>query len=142
MTGGFNMQDIKMENPVFLIPTDEIRSFLIVAKMELINSIILEDFIAKISILQQQEMFQSLLSRFNPNNITCGVLEAIQVLEHMNDIVVYHGNEVALSMSAAQIELWRNYHDSETVALYLKMAQAYRQIEIDLDKVPKIKRNS
>lgn len=137
------MQNINIENPVFAIPENEIRSFLIMAKFECINSIIIEDFIAKISILQQQEMFQQLLSRFNPNNVENSTLEAIQVLEHKHDIVVYHDNEIALAMSANQIELWKANQDLEKIILYLKMAHAYREIDLEMPKkMPKVKRNS
>lgn len=61
MIGGLYMQ----ENFKVKIPTTEILSFLVAARYECINSILLEDFVAKIAILKEQPKFSQLLSDFN-----------------------------------------------------------------------------
>lgn len=119
------------------LPTTEFLSFLTAAKDQCINSVLLEDFIAKISVLKAQEQFYELLAKFN--DIT--IIETIQSLENSGQVFVYPYNASTEVMLVNPIEQEKIVGETLTPVnwhLYLQMAYAYRTIKID-QKSPKIK---
>lgn len=119
------------------LPITEFLSFLAAAKDQCINSVLLEDFIAKVSVLKEQEQFYELLAKFN--DIT--TIETVQSLENSGQVFVYSHNASTEVMLANPIEQAKVLGKTLTPVdwqLYLQMAYAYRTIKID-QKSPKIK---
>lgn len=131
------MQDVKQMS----IPLAEMHSFLVAARSQGINSILLDDFESRIELLQKQTEFSELLLHFNP--ITTRV--AIQILKNFNIISTYpylQSTEITLSNPTEQSEVWESKTTKEERKIYYSIADAYRTTEIGFNKSPMIKRNS
>lgn len=109
------------------IPTEEFRSFLIAARSECINSVLLDDFNVRIAILKEQPEFMGLLSNFSEETTAM----AIDKLQDSGEVLVYRSPD---SMEVMLAKLPEIVPDS----IYFQVAQSYRMVEPN-QKSPKVK---
>lgn len=106
---------------------EQIVSFLVAARHECINSILLDDFLVKMQLLEQHEEFSGVLDGFTKETI----MPILQKLESFNVIHTYHnGNnmEIMSTNPIAQASVWEQQLTEEEKTLYLSMANTYRHI--------------
>lgn len=125
-------------------PTKELQSFLILARYECIESVMIDDLNIKIQLLQKRPEFEKLLKKFkvNRNGIPVGLNWAIRLLEKENKVFVYHNQELTLTMPDYKRTAITNTQSKDVQLAYLHMAQAYRDISTDETKNVLQKRNS
>lgn len=127
-----------------IYPTQELLLFLIAARQDGINGVILEDLNAKIHVLQENPELQLILQKFyqTENGVSIGLDWAIDLLEAEQAIFVDSHNELTLLLPMKEQEALENAQDYQTLLAYRKMVINYRGIPIDIDKAPKVKRRN
>ena len=127
-----------------IYPTEELLLFLIAARQECINSVILEELNVKIHVLQENPKFQSILQKFHQtkDGVSIGLDWAVDLLEAEQAIFVDSHNELTLLLPVEEQEELEKMQDPQTLLAYHDMAQMYRAIKVNTGKAPKVKRNS
>ena len=125
-----------------IYPTKELLMFLTVAKMECINSVILEDLNAKIQILLENPKFHYLLQKFEPiqHGVCIGLDWAIYQLTLDHQIYLDNHNKLYLTISMDEQNKLFNDLDFETTKIYLQMAKMYRLMNIECEHFSKMKK--
>lgn len=120
------------------IPSEEIVSFLVAGQFQCINSVLLDDFQAKIEQLKQNPDFSEQLKGCNKKAIAV----AVQLLSDLGVISVqpYMDTKmISLSNPNEQEQIWVQENTQEKWNDYLSITKAYRTTEMDLNKSPKRK---
>ncbi len=124
-----------------IYPTKELQLFLIAAKQELIYSVMLEEFNAKLQVLLQNPEYTFLLQRFKTENDSSFHLdEAIRALKSQQKIHINSHNELYLELSEEKQRQLVQAENPQTWIIYQKMAQQYRTIPVCLEEKTKVKK--
>lgn len=117
-------------------------SFLLAARLNCINSILLSDFISKIELLKQREEFSDLLNGFNSETIISAI-ETLNQAGIVSSFINGQDIEVMLSYAASQEWIRQSSLTEKEKMIYLRIANMYRTLgmEIDLNKKAKTKGN-
>ncbi len=109
------------------IPITELLSFLVVARAECINSVILDEIHAKMDLLKQHPKWSEIASKFEEKYKDI----AVKILSDLDILSIYpycDSKEIALSSPIAQKQIWEEKNTMEKQRKYLSIAQAYRKI--------------
>lgn len=131
-----NLQKIRSQLHGWIAPTKELQSFLIFARYECIESVMIDDLNVKIQLLQEKPEFQKQLRRFKvtKDGISVGLKWAIKLLEKENKIFVDRHQELTLTMVDKDRSVVLNAQTPKEHLHYLHMAQAYRDLSMDETK--------